>query len=137
MPVVFVHGVPETAAIWTPLLAELGRDDTMTLSPPGFGAPVPDGFGATSDDYLAWLTREIAAIDALGQPVHLIGHDWGGGHVARLAATRPDLIQSWCVDIAGLFEPAYVWHDLAQAWQTPGTGEETTSAMFGLPAADI
>ena len=27
MPVVFVHGVPETAAIWTPLIAELGRDD--------------------------------------------------------------------------------------------------------------
>ena len=52
---VLVHGNPETAAIWDPLRAELGRDDVVALSPPGFGAPVPDGFGATSDDYLAWL----------------------------------------------------------------------------------
>jgi pimeloyl-ACP methyl ester carboxylesterase len=72
MPVVFVHGVPEVAAIWTPLLAELGRDDAITLSPPGFGAPVPDGFGATSDEYLAWLTGELAGISG---PVDLIGHD--------------------------------------------------------------
>jgi pimeloyl-ACP methyl ester carboxylesterase len=61
MAVIFVHGVPETAAIWHPLLAELGRDDAITLSPPGFGAPVPGGFGATSDDYLAWLTAEVGA----------------------------------------------------------------------------
>ena len=43
--VVLVHGNPETAAIWDPLIAELGRDDVVALSPPGFGAPVPDGFG--------------------------------------------------------------------------------------------
>ena len=45
--VVFVHGVPETAAIWDPLIAALGRDDVVALSPPGFGAPVPEGFEAT------------------------------------------------------------------------------------------
>jgi pimeloyl-ACP methyl ester carboxylesterase len=130
MPVIFVHGVPEAAAIWTPLLAELGRADTVTLSPPGFGAPVPDGFGATSDDYLAWLTAQV---EAIGGPADLVGHDWGGGHVARLAATRPDLVRSWCIDIAGLFEPGYVWHDLAQLWQTPGQGEETVRGMFAGP----
>ena len=131
MPVVFVHGVPEAAAIWTLLLAELGRDDAITLSPPGFGAPVPDGFGATSDEYLAWLTGELAGI---GGPVDLIGHDWGAGHVSRVAATRPDLIRSWCIDVAGIFDPDYVWHDLAQAWQTPGVGEETVRVMFDGPA---
>lgn len=41
MPAVFVHGNPETDAVWTPLLAELGRDDVVRLSPPGFGAPLP------------------------------------------------------------------------------------------------
>jgi pimeloyl-ACP methyl ester carboxylesterase len=130
MPVVFVHGVPEAAAIWAPLLAELGRDDAITLSPPGFGAPVPDGFGATSDDYLAWLTGELAGLTG---PVDLIGHDWGAGHVTRLAATRPDLIRSWGADVAGIFDPDYVWHDMAQAWQTPGVGEQTVAAMFDGP----
>lgn len=47
MTVVFVHGNPETSAIWGPLTAVLGRDDVVLLSPPGFGAPLPDGFGAT------------------------------------------------------------------------------------------
>src|ERR1700689_304682 len=126
MPVVFVHGVPEAAAIWAPLLAELGRDDAITLSPPGFGAPVPDGFGATSDDYLAWLTGELAGLTG---PVDLIGHDWGGGHVTRLAAARPDLIRSWGADVAGIFDPDYVWHDLARARGGGG------SALPGRPRA--
>ena len=89
MPVVLVHGNPETDAIWDELRTHLGRDDVIALSPPGFGAPVPEGFGATGDDYLAWLISEVEAIEG---PVDLIGHDWGGGHVARLACERPDLI---------------------------------------------
>jgi pimeloyl-ACP methyl ester carboxylesterase len=133
MPVVLVHGVPETAAIWEPLRAELGRDDVITLSPPGFGAPVPEGFGATSDDYLDWLVKELEGIDG---PIDLVGHDWGGVHTVRLAATRPDLIRSWCTDVAGGLDPDYVWHDLAQTWQTPGAGEEAIQAGMDLPVAE-
>jgi pimeloyl-ACP methyl ester carboxylesterase len=128
--VVLVHGNPETAAIWQPLCAVLDRTDVDTLSPPGFGAPVPDEFGATSDDYLAWLTGEL---EQASEPVDLVGHDWGGGHVARLAMTRPDLIRSWAIDIGGCFAPDYVWHDLAQVWQTPGAGEEAVAAMISTP----
>ncbi|GAB3878930.1 alpha/beta fold hydrolase [Kibdelosporangium lantanae] len=130
MPVVLVHGVPETASIWGPLRAELGRDDVVTLSPPGFGAPVPAGFGATSDDYVQWLATELEGIDG---PIDLVGHDWGGGHVQRLAATRPDLIRSWCSDIVGGADPEYVWHDLAQVWQTEGAGEEAVRQSAATP----
>ncbi|MBI5949352.1 MAG: alpha/beta hydrolase [Chloroflexi bacterium] len=130
MTVVLVHGNPETDAIWDELRKHLGRKDVVTLSPPGFGAPVPEGFGATSDDYLAWLVSEVAAIPG---PVDLIGHDWGGGHVMRLACTRPDLIRSWTTDIAGCFDPEYVWHDAAQAWQTPVVGEVAVSQMVAAP----
>ncbi len=133
MTIVLVHGNPETAAIWGPLRAELGRDDVLALSPPGFGAPVPDGFGATSDDYVAWLIGELVAI---GEPVDLVGHDWGGGHVARVACARPDLLHSWVTDVAGLFDPEYVWHDFAEIWQTPGAGEENIEATLALPVAD-
>ncbi|WP_233224272.1 alpha/beta fold hydrolase [Amycolatopsis sp. BJA-103] len=134
MPVVFVHGVPETAAIWEPLRHELARTDVVRLSPPGFGAAVPDGFGATADDYLRWLVAELEAIDG---PIDLVGHDWGGCHVQRVAATRPDLIRSWCNDVAGCTDPDYVWHDLAQTWQTPGAGEAAIGQMFGGPAEDL
>jgi pimeloyl-ACP methyl ester carboxylesterase len=133
MTVVLVHGNPETTAIWGPLRTVLGRDDVRALSPPGFGAAVPEGFGATSDDYVAWLIGEL---EAIGEPVDLVGHDWGGGHVARVACARPDLLHSWVTDVAGLFDPAYVWHDFAQVWQTPGAGEENIESMLAVPAAE-
>ncbi|MET0580297.1 MAG: alpha/beta hydrolase [Ilumatobacteraceae bacterium] len=133
MSVVFVHGNPETAAIWDPLIVKLGRSDAITVSPPGFGAPVPEGFTATADEYATWLTGELEQIDG---PIDLVGHDWGGGHVQRVAATRPDLIRSWCSDIAGCADPDYVWHDLAQVWQTPGDGEALVEAMSSMPVDD-
>ena len=61
MPIVLVHGNPETDAIWDELRSHLGRSDVIALSPPGFGAPVPEGFGATSDDYVSWLASELEA----------------------------------------------------------------------------
>jgi pimeloyl-ACP methyl ester carboxylesterase len=130
---VFVHGNPETAEIWGPLLVELQHPDAVTLSPPGFGAPAPDGFGATADDYAAWLASEL---ERHGGPIDLIGHDWGGGHVMRIAMERPDLIRSWAMDIAGCFAPGYVWHDRAQVWQTPGVAEESVAGLASLPVGD-
>jgi pimeloyl-ACP methyl ester carboxylesterase len=133
MTLVLVHGNPETSAIWDPLRAELGRSDVVALSPPGFGAPVPDGWGATSDEYVAWLIGQVEALDG---PIDLVGHDWGGGHVERLAASRPDLIRSWVTDIAGTADPDYVWHDMAQIWQKPGEGEAFVEAMRAMSPAD-
>lgn len=137
MTKVFVHGNPETAAIWRPMfaaLAERGVTDTATVSPPGFGAPLPDGFGATAPEYVEWLAAELSAMSG---PIDLVGHDWGAGHVAGLAATHPGLIRSWAIDCAGLINPDYVWHDAAQAWRTPGAGEEHINSMLGLPTADL
>lgn len=44
--------------------------------------------------------------------------------------TRPDLVRTWVSDILGGLHPSYVWHDLARAWQQPGTGEEAVAAML-------
>ncbi|MEL7206966.1 MAG: alpha/beta hydrolase [Actinomycetota bacterium] len=133
MPAVFVHGNPETDAIWRPLLAALQRDDVVTLSPPGFGAPTPADWGATRAEYAAWL---VAELEAIGEPVDLVGHDWGGGHVMAVAMTRPELLRSWAVDIMGIFHPDYVWHDMAQVWQQPGAGEDAVAAMVASPTAE-
>ncbi len=77
-----------------------------------------------------------AELEAIGEPVDLVGHDWGGGHVARLACSRPDLLRSWTMDIAGCFDAEYVWHDAAQAWQTPQIGEQAVAQMVATPTAD-
>ena len=130
MTLVLVHGNPETDAIWDEMRKHLTVEDVIALSPPGFGAPLPAGFGASSDDYVTWLATEVAKIPG---PVDLVGHDWGGGHVLRMANARPDLIRSWTTDIAGCFDPEYVWHDMAQVWQKPAEGEEAVRQMVASP----
>ena len=128
--IVTVHGNPETAAIWRPLLAALGRDDVVCLSPPGFGAPIPEGFGCTVLEYRDWLVGEL---EGLGEPVDLVGHDWGGGFVVRLVSTRPELVRSWVTDAAGLGDVEFEWHDFAKIWQTPQAGEDFWDQQLALP----
>ena len=75
MTKVFVHGNPETTAVWSELVAALRRrgvEDIELLSPPGFGAEVPAGFGSTRIEYRDWLIRELTAI---GGEIDLVGHD--------------------------------------------------------------
>ncbi|WP_030903516.1 alpha/beta fold hydrolase [Streptomyces sp. NRRL F-5126] len=128
MAVVFVNGNPETDAVWDPLCAELDGEHILRLCPPGFGAPVPDGFGCTPADYRDWL---VAELEALGEPVDLVGHDVGGSTAVCVAMARPDLLRSWAGDSLGVFDPDYVWHDLAQQWQTPGAGEDSVARLLG------
>lgn len=129
MPRAFVHGNPETSALWRALVESLsarGIDDVTLLSPPGFGAPVPTDWEPTQTHYSDWL---VAELEALGGNVDLVGHDWGAGHVYGALAKRPDLLRSWAADCAGLIHPDYVWHDMAQLWQTPDAGEQAVAAM--------
>jgi pimeloyl-ACP methyl ester carboxylesterase len=136
MTIALVHGVPETSAVWDLLVDELvglGYDEPLRLSPPGFGAPVPEGWAATVHDYRAWLIGEL---ESIGHPVDLVGHDWGGGHVLNVAMARPDLIRTWVSDIPGVFDEDYIWHDLAQQWQTPDQGEAVIVAITAQPAAE-
>jgi pimeloyl-ACP methyl ester carboxylesterase len=137
MTKVFVHGNPETAAIWQPLARELehlGVNDVLLLSPPGFGAPTPPHWAATQHDYTNWLISEIERIDG---PIDIVGHDWGAGHVYGAIAQRPDLFASWAADCGGLLHPDYVWHDAAQAWQTPGVGEEAVGLLTHMDTEDV
>lgn len=136
MTKVLVHGNPETKDVWRLLvaaLAERGVDDVVTLDIPGFGALVPDGFAATAEAYVAWLTDALTQLDG---PIDLVGHDWGAGHVLGIAADHPDLIRSWAVDIIGLAHPDYVWHDAAQGWRTPDVGEEMVAGMAAAALDD-
>jgi pimeloyl-ACP methyl ester carboxylesterase len=116
------------------LLARLARADVVTVQLPGFGCARPDGFGATKEEYVAWLIAELEKIATDG-PIDLVGHDWGALLVQRVVSLRPDLIRTWaCGD--GPIDRDYVWHDLARQWQTAGVGEAIMAAMSGDALAD-
>jgi pimeloyl-ACP methyl ester carboxylesterase len=131
MTIVLVHGNPETEAIWDDLVPHLCGDAVVRLSPPGFGSAIPSGFDCSTDAYRDWLASELTK---WSQPIDLVGHDWGGGHVVRIAMERPGLIRSWTSDILGCFDADYVWHDMARAWQTAHIGEQAVAQMLSLPA---
>ena len=129
MTVLFIHGVPDTHRLWAPVLERLEIADPRCLLLPGFDAPVCDGFACTMDAYARWLQDELERITAeIGGPVDLVGHDWGGLFIQRVAGMRPALVRSWAVGGVAVDE-TYVWHDIAQIWQTPGEGEALMEAM--------
>lgn len=125
MAAVLVHGVPDTPRLWGGVRAHLARADIVTPNLPGFDAPRPDGFDATKEAYAAWL---IVQLEAIGEPVDLVGHDWGSLLVQHVVSQRPDLIRTWAAG-AGPVDREYVWHDMAQMWQTPEVGEQIMQAM--------
>jgi pimeloyl-ACP methyl ester carboxylesterase len=120
MTLVLLHGVPEDRHIWDELRSELGTLETVALNLPGFGTPMPHGFEPTMDGYATWLASEL---EAIGHPVCLVGHDWGGILTSRIATTRPELVAAFATDVLSFFHPDFAWHPLARIWATPGAGE--------------
>jgi pimeloyl-ACP methyl ester carboxylesterase len=97
---------------------------------PGLRYPDPRGLDGHQGAIVLWL---IDQLEAVGEPVDLVGHDWGGGFGYRVITTRPDLIRSWVIDVAGLFHPNYEWHAFAKIWQTPGDGEKYFADTLATP----
>jgi pimeloyl-ACP methyl ester carboxylesterase len=125
MPAFLLHGVPNTRHLWDGAREHLSRTDIIAPDMPGFGCDVPAGFGSTKEDYLDWL---IAEVENVGEPVDIVGHDWGALLVERLVSVRPDLVRTWAAG-GGAIDETYVWHPVAQLWQTPGVGENVMQSM--------
>lgn len=120
----FLHGVPDSPAIWRPLLAALDLGDAPVAVPalPGFTGPLPAGFTPTKDAYADWAVGEAAALAAEHGPIDIVGHDWGALIAQRAAMLRPDLFRSWAVSNA-VIDPDYRGHRIARIWNTPVLGE--------------
>ncbi len=120
----FLHGVPDSPAIWRPLLAALDLGDTPVAVPalPGFTAPLPTGFAATKEAYADWAVGQAAALFAVHGPIDIVGHDWGALIAQRVAMLRPDLVRSWAISNA-VIDPDYRGHRVARIWNTPVLGE--------------
>ncbi len=125
MPAFLVHGVPDTHHLWDGVREHLTRADIIAPDMPGFGRDLPPGFGCTKEEYVDWL---IAEVEKVGEPVDIVGHDWGALLVERFVCLRPDLVRTWAAG-AGAIDETYVWHPIAQMWQTPRVGENVMQGM--------
>lgn len=125
MTVLFFHGVPDTSAIWQPLIGALNMPEGSYRAPtlPGFGTQLPAGFTPSKGAYLDWMITQIgAAASASGGPVDIVAHDWGALLASRVITLRPELVKSWVLSGA-VPDPDYKWHTTARRWQTPVLGE--------------
>jgi pimeloyl-ACP methyl ester carboxylesterase len=119
----FVHGVPDTPAVWRPVLDSLNlQDQAHTPAIPALCSPTPRGFKGTPDAYVDWLITKMAALAAEHGPLDMVGHDWGGIFTVRAACLRPELVRTWTALNA---VPAHddPWPLVARLWATPFLGE--------------
>jgi pimeloyl-ACP methyl ester carboxylesterase len=113
-PVLYVHGVPDSAVMWTPFLERTGG---IAVDLPGFGeSGKPSGWPYSLEGYAAFLP---AFLDHLGiDRVRLVVHDWGA--VALTLGSRIERLVA--LDVLPML-PGHRWHWVARVWRTPVLGE--------------
>jgi len=124
-PVVYVHGVPNTGAVWRPFLERTGG-----LAPdlPGFGLSAkPAAFDYSIAGLSGWLRAFMAerGVDRYS----LVAHDWGAVALA-LAQAEPERVERLVLLDAVPLLPGYEWHTLARQWRRPLIGEMAMGFTF-------
>ncbi|WP_372346808.1 alpha/beta fold hydrolase [Streptomyces sp. KL116D] len=131
MPAILIHGVPDSHHVWDGVRQHLTRTDVEAWDLPGFGAPRPNGFGSSKEEYVDWLIRRLERVRRAGGP----GRPRLGLHPhppRRLL--RPDLVRTWAGG-NGPVDSAYVWHPLAKIWQDQVEGDRFMRELRPEPFA--
>jgi len=107
-PIVFIHGSFATTSTWKKIVQQLARTHhCISIKLPGHcGMPDPDDFSAPNIDTELKIIESVIAelIQQPGQPIHLIGHSFGGVVALALALKGSIKIQELT-----LFEPVSTW----------------------------
>lgn len=92
--IILLHSSGSSGAQWHALVSRLGARNRV-LAPDLIGYGAAPGWSGRGEFSLA---REAAAVRSLlgrlGEPVHLVGHSYGGAVALHLARTHPALLKS-------------------------------------------
>lgn len=92
-PLVLLHGLATTRAIWSPVVTALaGTRRVVSVDLPGFGESAPVGAGFELEAVASRIARGLAA-RGIPAPFDLVGHSLGAGVALTLAATRPHAVR--------------------------------------------
>jgi len=122
-PIVFLHGVPDTAEIWSDTIQVLAHQyHCVAPDLPGFGGTqVPRNFDYSLSS-LANFVKEMLQSLNISEAVHLVIHDIGGIVGLAFAVTHPEKVKSLTIMDTTFFSD-HQWHDLANTWRKPIVGE--------------
>lgn len=93
--VVLLHGWPQLNTCWDEVAAQLNASGYRTIAPNQRGFAM----GARPKRRVAYRMSELVAdiaalVETIGQPVHLVGHDWGAAIAWATAAEHPDKVRT-------------------------------------------
>jgi pimeloyl-ACP methyl ester carboxylesterase len=92
-PVLLLHGFPDIATTFQPVVQRLVEAGSRCVSP-WLRGYAPTGMGRSTDRG-ALVADAVAVIEALDlAPMRIVGHDWGADVAYGLCATRPELVSS-------------------------------------------
>ena len=121
-PALFMHGVPDTADIWSEVIAGL-RHKYTCYAPDFMGihrSQENPRFDYSFDGYADWIEAFVQAA-GITEPVTVVVHDWGLMALAW-AAKYPQRVARVVVTNT-VFSHLYKWHFWARVWRTPLLGE--------------
>ena len=127
LPVLLLHGYPQTSFMWRHLMAALATSGRRAIAPdlPGYGNSPLTGDG-TWESHVDAVERFRQDLE-LDQVV-LVVHDWGGLIGMRWTCDHPKAIGALAVSGTGFF-PDGKWHGLGEALRTEGAGEAVVDAI--------
>ncbi|MFJ4225314.1 alpha/beta fold hydrolase [Microbacterium sp. NPDC089695] len=91
MDIILIPGLWLDADSWNDVSADLERagHSVHALTMPGVGAPASESADIGISD---WVAAGVAAVDAVGGPVVVVGHSGGGNVAWGVADARPDAV---------------------------------------------
>jgi haloalkane dehalogenase len=127
LPVLLLHGYPETSFMWRHLMSELATAGRRAIAPdlPGYGdSPLTvDGTWESHVDAIERFRNDLEL-----ERVALMVHDWGGLIGMRWACDHPRAVGALVLSGTGFF-PDGKWHGLGEALRTEGAGEAVVDAI--------
>ena len=137
-PVLFVHGNPDSADMWTKVIDHMPQGFHY-LAPdlPEYGqSGAANGFDWSITNRGKWVADVLDSL-SITEPVVLVGHDHGGPFVASFAVQYPEHVKQLVLQNT-LFNVDYEWHIFGKLWRTPLIGEYLAfwqPYRISLPAA--
>jgi haloalkane dehalogenase len=127
LPVVCIHGWPQSSYMWRDLLPALASADRRAVAPdlPGFGDSPPDQPGT--------FERKVEAFEGFRRQIGLdrvvlAVHDTGGLIGLRWACDHPEAVGGLVITNTGFF-PDHEWMQIAETMRTPIQGEALVDSL--------
>lgn len=94
--VLCLHGFPQRSTSWARVAERLAQAGLHVIAPDQRGYSPGARPTEIADYAMPHLVADtVAMIEAIGAPMHLVGHDWGGVVGWQVVTRRPDLVRSW------------------------------------------